>query len=302
MVWHVKTIVQPTSVSLSCRAAPQPPTSTIESVIPWLTLQGATPTPIPLRVERTATAGNALFATHDIPPGAPLLTIPCDACIVQPLPDSADETEALGPMALALLRRLADGHNPWLDALPRRVDLPWLTWEPEELAALQDPETRLEAAHLQQRMLQLYQVGGCTTFCAGWLPRPTQSSSAQLAALSMDIEHLSWAYSLVLSRSFRLPPPANLRVLAPGIDLCNHDWAPSATVRHNTSPDASQGLDALAEVADVVGLQPAGARMELVAGPAGIPAAGPVSICYHTHPNDVFLLYYGFVPDSNPHV
>lgn len=128
-------------------------------MLPWLcATQGATPNPLPLRIQPTATAGNALVATHDIPAGAPLLTLPCDACIVQPLQGTRDDTEALGPMALALLERVAAGTDPWLDALPRRVDLPWLTWEPDELAALQDKETLQEAAHLQRRMLQLYQV------------------------------------------------------------------------------------------------------------------------------------------------
>ena len=130
-----------------------------DSVLPWLTeTQGATPTPLPLRVQPTATAGNALIATSDVPAGAPLLTLPCDACIVQPFDNAPDDTSALGPMALALLQRLAAGTDPWLDALPRRVDLPWLTWEPQELAALQDIETRQEAAHLQQCLMQLYQV------------------------------------------------------------------------------------------------------------------------------------------------
>lgn len=107
----------------------------------------------------------------------------------------------------------------------------------------------------------------------------------------------------MLSRSFRLPPPHNLRVLAPGIDLCNHAFVPSATVKHNTSPDASQGLAALADVVDVEqGVQLGGARMELVAGGEGVGGGEEVTICYHTHSNDVFLLYYGFLPEDNPHV
>ncbi len=129
-----------------------------------------------------------------------------------------------------------------------------------------------------------------------------QTYSSELKSLSMDFSHLSWAYSMILSRSFRLPPPHNLRVLAPGIDLCNHDFAPTATVKHTTSPDASQGLAALADVADVEGGSVGGPRMELVAGGEGVRGGEEVSICYHTHANDVFLLYYGFLPADNPNV
>lgn len=79
---------------------------------------------------------------------------------MQPLSNNTedDDTGVLGPMAIALLRRKAAGGDPWIDSLPASVDLPWMTWEPDELAALQDEETLLEAEKLQQRMVKLYEV------------------------------------------------------------------------------------------------------------------------------------------------
>lgn len=151
MRWHVapSTIYQPVKGLRLAVPHAAPHTSTIDSLLPWLETQGASPLPIPLRPVESSHDNRYLVATRDAPPDAPLLMLPCKACIVQPLTDDApDDTHALGEMALALLRRMSTtGSDPWLDALPRRVDLPWLTWEPHELAELQDPETRQGIAH-----------------------------------------------------------------------------------------------------------------------------------------------------------
>lgn len=70
------------------------------------------------------------------------------------------------------------------------------------------------------------------------------------------------------------------------------------------SPGSCQGAAALGEVcppdtAAAAAEEPS--RFELVAGEAGIAAGEEVSISYGAWPSDVFLLFFGFAPDGNPH-
>lgn len=55
--------------------------------------------------------------------------------------------------------RLARSIQPWLDALPTSVDLPWLYWSDDELAELQDEDTIAEAQHLRGTFDAACQVG-----------------------------------------------------------------------------------------------------------------------------------------------
>ena len=56
----------------------------------------------------------------------------------------------------------------------------------------------------------------------------------------------------------------------------------------------------LVQVADVPDEQDVPA-LELRAGEAGLKAGQEVTICYGQWPNDVFFLFFGFVPPGNPH-
>lgn len=52
----------------------------------------------------------------------------------------------------------------------------------------------------------------------------------------------------------------------PGVDMCNHSYEPNAAVRLVHSPAASQGLQALEEVAPVAAAAACPSYFQLVAG------------------------------------
>lgn len=90
-----------------------------------------------------------------------ILSVPLTAGITS---EGVDESKWSTHMALQLLRlqaqaadaaaagdaaALATSVQPWLDALPAHVDLPWLYWSEEEMAELQDEDTVAEAQQLR---------------------------------------------------------------------------------------------------------------------------------------------------------
>jgi hypothetical protein len=178
-------------------------------------------------------------------------------------------------MAATFLRRTdADLIAPWLAALPAHVPLPWLYWTPEELAELQDAATLREAA----------------------LMRGALAAARAAAPPGAAASRVAWALSLVHSRSFL---DGRQHLWVPGIDLCNHARAPSAAVRAVHSPDACQGAAAAEEVAPPAPRAPS--RLELVAGENGLAAGEEATISYGAWPNDVLLLFFGFVEEGNPY-
>ncbi|EIE20058.1 hypothetical protein COCSUDRAFT_57780 [Coccomyxa subellipsoidea C-169] len=110
-------------------------------------------------------------------------------------------------------------------------------------------------------------------------------------------EDVQWAMSVLHSRCFLVgSPPVHTSV--PGVDMANHSFEPSAAVRLVHSPEAVQGRDAVEEVC--VPPPPEPSRFELFAGEDGIRAGDEVTISYGPWPNDVFYLFFGFVPRDNP--
>jgi hypothetical protein len=251
--------------------------STAAALVPWLAAEhGALPARP--RAERARGgkpgAGWSLRATEAVAPGEVILSVPLDAAVSAA--DAADGPAWSAEMAASfLLRADADLIAPWLAALPAHVPLPWLYWTAEELAELQDGATLREAA----------------------LMRGALAAARAAAPPGAEASRVAWALSLVHSRSFLDGPHQHLWV--PGIDLCNHARAPSAAVRTVHSPDACQGAAAAEEVAPPAPRAPS--RLELVAGPEGLAAGEEVTISYGAWPNDVLLLFFGFVEEGNPH-
>lgn len=112
---------------------------------------------------------------------------------------------------------------------------------------------------------------------------------------NVAVPQIAWALSLVHSRSFI---SSGMHVWVPGVDLCNHTLHPNATVRCTHSPDACQGATATEEIAPPQPVRPS--SFDLVAGEEGITAGDEVTISYGSWPNDVFLLFFGFIPRGNP--
>jgi len=162
-------------------------------------------------------------------------------------------------------------------ALPPKVPLAWAHCGDagKALLPLGDEGIALEAAAVQQLMLKSWpQERGCSA--EAWV----------------------WAWSLVHSRSFR---DERRHFIVPGVDLANHSFSPSATVRVVWDPDNCQGVSASADVCDGPRMDAAEGRIELLAGDDGISAGEEVTISYGPWPSDVWALFYGFVPYPNPH-
>jgi hypothetical protein len=111
----------------------------------------------------------------------------------------------------------------------------------------------------------------------------------------------------VFQNSQKFSPVAGIHVWVPGVDLCNHNnndsedgRGPNATVRCIHNPDVCQGAAATEEIAPPqVNSTPRPSMFELVAGEQGIGKGEEVTISYGNWPNDVFLLFFGFIPKEN---
>ena len=112
-----------------------------------------------------------------------------------------------------------------------------------------------------------------------------------------SLRDITRALSLIHSRTFI---SSGIHVWVPGVDLCNHSLTPNATVRCRHNPDECQGAAATEEIAPPVRQLVRPSCFDLIAGERGISAGEEVTISYGSWPNDVFLLFFGFVPTDNP--
>lgn len=177
----------------------------------------------------------------------------------------------------------------WFSLLPRRVDLPTTTFTPDELSAACLPPGQADAARRVARSLRAAAEGPL-------LDRLKAAGAARGDPAGL----LLWAAGAAQSRAF---VDGRLRLVAPGIDLANHDGeAPTAAVRVVHSPGAVQGRAAAEEVAPPEEVEKEitsrPSRVELFAGPAGLRAGGPVTISYGPHTLESLFMVYGFVPAS----
>lgn len=193
--------------------------------------------------------------------------------------DSGDETPvAAGPgwakklpwnvqLALGVLERRKDPEwSAFLDSWPAAPALP-KDLEEEELEEAQDEDLEVKA--------------GGTFF---WLEDRYEDAREAYEAAESDSfpwseEDFRWALAHVWSRCLRLDLGSQRRrLLVPLLDLGNHDSNPSASFEHLPS-ERAVCLVALRD------MQPEDA----------------VTYSYGEHPNEHFLLYYGFVPAENPY-
>jgi hypothetical protein len=262
-----------------CRVQASPnsasPSTPPLSLLRWLvTTQNASP--VDLKVERTFRGeelGYGLIATQDINADDTILSVPLSSAITS---EGASEAQWSIHMAEKILYAIKHGENtPWLDSLPKNINLPWLYWQPEEVAELQDPDTIDEAYNLR------------TIFDTA-VQKLSQYRPAEVA----------YALSLVHSRSFL---NSGIHVWVPGVDMCNHAGEnANSTVRCIHNPDVCQGAAATEEIAPPqVNNTPRPSVFELVAGEQGIRKGEEVTISYGKWPNDVFLLFFGFIPRDN---
>ncbi|DBB02689.1 TPA: hypothetical protein ACH3X3_011645 [Trebouxia sp. C0006] len=147
--------------------------------------------------------------------------------------------------------------------------------------ALQDPETVQE--------VQAMRLSHEACF---------QELEEDLEVVGCNRQDFDWAVSVLHSRCF-IHGPQSIHMTVPGVDMANHSFSPNAAVRCVYSPEASQGRGAEEDVCDPPPAQPA--MFQLLSGPGGIRNGEEVTISYGDWPNDVFLLFFGFLPEGNQH-
>ncbi|BDA45282.1 hypothetical protein COCOBI_07-0690 [Coccomyxa sp. Obi] len=168
----------------------------------------------------------------------------------------------------------------WVASLPQHVHLPFLYFSTADLEACQDAEVISEAAAISDSVEATF-----------------ESQRERLEQMGCSWEDVQWAMSVLHSRCFLVGSPP-VRTIVPGVDMANHSFEPSAAVRLVHSPEAVQGRDAVEEVCAPPPPEPS--RFELFAGDEGISAGSEVTISYGPWPNDIFYLFFGFVPRQNP--
>ncbi|DBA72040.1 TPA: hypothetical protein ACH3X2_010775 [Trebouxia sp. C0005] len=170
---------------------------------------------------------------------------------------------------------------PWVAALPRQVILPHIHFSDADMVALQDPETVQE--------VQAMRLSHEACF---------QELEEDLEVVGCNRKDFDWAVSVLHSRCF-IQGPQSIHMTVPGVDMANHSFSPNATVRCVYSPEASQGRQAEEDVCQPPPAQPA--MFQLLSGPDGVRNGEEVTISYGDWPNDVFLLFFGFLPEGNQH-
>lgn len=184
---------------------------------------------------------------------------------------SKQEDEAIHSEQLEIRRH-------WANALPPYVPLPWAHCEDafQTVGSLGDEAMALEAAAVQDIMV---------------------ASQLQVTGVTATAWRRAW--SLAHSRSFR---DDDRHFVVPGVDLANHSFQPSASVRVVWDPDNCQGVSASRDICDESNSLPsAEPRIELFANEDGLREGQEVTINYGPWPSDVWALFYGFVPTPNPH-
>ena len=222
--------------------------------------------------------GWGLVANMDLNPGEEILSIPLERTI------RAEDQDGCLPWGVKMAEELLvdlykdakdRGISHWTDAMPSFVGIPWLHWNEEQIGLLGEPAIIKEVNAM--RTLKDFAIEYLGNY---------------------DRNDVIWALSIVYSRTF---VSQGQHVLAPAIDMVNHDSEPTATVRIVHHPDMCQGLEAQAEVAPIVPSQSSSIFQLLACSEkGGLKKGENITISYGHWPNEVYLLYFGFVPEHNP--
>lgn len=213
-------------------------------------------------------------------------------------------------LGLALLRERALGPRslfvPYVNLLPAvHRGLPAF-FRPEAVAAMQYPPA-VEQVKRRGRFLVSFAAGPLSAATtggageageAGARDRPASErdggattspsdAASPFSGLDVSADALGWATACASSRAFRVAGPDHPPAMLPLIDVANHSFEPTATVRPAFGDGVGRGAVELA------------ARRDVAAGE-------PVTLDYGALTNDHFLLDYGFVPTTesgggNPH-
>ena len=310
-------------------AAAEPAAERYERLLRWASDE--TPR---VAVRELPGSGRGLVATHDVPPGGVLLSVPLSRVFTSK-PYGELEMHWAAEMGLRLLqerakcrrRQEADASGTsgssgsssgsggssgsrwraWIECLPARVLTP-LEFTPAQARACGVPATVVEIDNMQATLR------GCA-----------EALADELAAAGCGYDDLLWAAQALHSRCF-FDAGLGLHLSVPGVDMANDAGAAAnARVRVVHSPDACQGAEALADIAPLAaapggssggsegggdGGSSGGAagtigasQFQLVAGDDGVSEGDEVCIAYGASwPAEPYFLLFGFVPGgANPY-
>lgn len=222
--------------------------------------------------------GWGLVVTEDVKEGCVLVDVPMEYTI-----QGCESDEEMVPwnvqMVSVLLEHAASaGWEDWIGGMPVHVDLPWIYWEEEEIAALEDKDA-------------IYEIHKLREFLHG------QSASLREYIGAYTWADILWAFSMVHSRSFLY---GNQHMFVPIVDMANHDTTGyNAHVGVKYSPSTCQGRDALEEIAPVDENATEESSMFQLVASRDIDAGEQITISYGSLCNDVLLLYFGFALSEN---
>jgi len=223
-----------------------------------------------------------LKALGPIAKGALVVSLPHNLQLAQdPVSDPESLTQLIqlvpkelwgGRLALKLLYERYRGDEspfaPYISSLPVGFPGVPIFWSKAELDALEYPPV---SSQVVKRCRWLVEFSGMED-----VQRLGRELFGADAANILSPNTLGWALSAVTSRAFRSGGEGGTAALLPLIDMCNHDFGPSAAVS-GTGDSRALNLKALRDIAP----------------------GEDVTLSYGNLSNDFLLLDYGFVVKDN---
>nr|CAB3450999.1 unnamed protein product [Digitaria exilis] len=292
------------SAASSPRLAPQPP-----DLVRWVQREGGFVHPA-LRVTDHPEHGlgvSAAAADGDISPGDVLITLPgriplrlrrptgaADDVLVQLAQQVPEELWAM-KLGLRLLQERAKPDSfwwPYIANLPETFTVP--------IFFPGDDIKNLQYAPL------LHQVNKRCRFLLEFEKEVQQKLDSvplkdhPFYGQDVNSSSLGWAMSAASSRAFRLH--GEIPMLLPLIDMCNHSFNPNARIVQEGSVNSSDmSVKATNSCFDIyLSFDTLIASLTVVAE-MKIEQNAAITLNYGCHPNDFFLLDYGFVITPNPY-
>lgn len=184
-------------------------------------------------------------------------------------------------LGLLLVReRIAGQHSlfaPYITLLPSVHEGNPLFFQHDAVADLQYAPLVAQIRKRSKFLLQL--VGSGATVDDGDDFVNAEHPERRRVVMEVDANALGWASACASSRAFKVRGPNSTPSMLPVIDVCNHSFSPSATVRLVDGSDGDVELVA---------------TRELSAGEA-------IELNYGNLSNDELLLDYGFIIENNPY-
>jgi hypothetical protein len=280
----------------------------VGALVRWCVERGATGSGLSVRLPDDTNKGRGLEASRDIEVDEAVLALPlqmgiCDS--QEGHPPESWETMSNAPWGVRLACRLlqerakgdASEYAPYLALVPHSVPGSPLHWTDDEVLGLQYPPAVTEAKEMRDAVRKWH--GILLETC------PTSLGGSEADAHA-DYEAFASAVSVVHSRTYGVASGASgegyFRALLPLADLLNHggdEYGPrdgrAEQAREHSRWPPSVSVDNIAWSAlDDSGTVEFAATKRIDAGVEAL-------MSYGERTNDHFLMYYGFVPNRNPH-